>query len=135
MLVPCTIQKIELSSTFTAVYVGNKDESFVIFVESSSGKLLQMLVSNAEFERPVCFNLVQSLITAFDIKPVKVLIETESEGVFFCKIFMEKDEGEIKEILEIDARPSEALALSIAYKIPIFTNSTLLENLSLNSKS
>jgi hypothetical protein len=131
MLVPCNILKIELASTFTAVHIGNQENSFVIFLESSSGKLLQMLVSQADYERPVCFNLVQSLITATDLKPLKVFIENEEEGVYFCKIFIEKPDSEIKEIYEIEARPSEALALSLAYKIPIFTYSNLIEKVSL----
>lgn len=132
MLVLCHILKIELASTFTAVHLGNEQNSFVIFLESSSGKLLQMLVAQADYERPVCFNLVQSLITATNLKPSKVLIENEEDGVYFCKLFIEKQNGDIQEIYEIDARPSEALALSIAYKIPIFTYTPLLEKVALN---
>lgn len=129
MLTPVKIQKIELSSAFTACYLGSEDRLFVIFLPSSSGKLLQQLIAHAPLERPSSFDVMLSLLAGNSIKPLQVVIDDEKEGIYFTKIFLEKDGDDFLEILEIDAKPSESLALAIKFQIPLFVTTELLERL------
>jgi bifunctional DNase/RNase len=129
MLTPIAIQKIELSLAYTSVYFTSEDRVFVIYLQAQSGKLLQHLIAKSPVERPTSFDVILSLMTGCDLKPLQILIENEKEGVFYTKIFLEKTASPIKEILEIDARPTEALALAIKTQIPIFINTSLLTRL------
>lgn len=130
MLTPITIQKIELSIAYTAVYLASEDRLFVIYLPSGSGKLLQQLIAKAPPERPSSFDVILSLITGANLVPFQVIIEDEKEGVFFTKIFLEKQTDEIHEILEIAARPSDSLAIAIKYQIPLLINTPTLQKLS-----
>ena len=129
MLTPITIQKIELSIAYTAVYLASEDRTFVIYLSTHSGKLLQQLIAKSPVERPLSFDVILSLITAANLTPIQVLIDNEKEGVFFTKIFLEKKESDHLEMIEIDARPSESLAIAIKFKIPLFITTEVLNNL------
>lgn len=129
MLTPLNIQKIELSTAYTAVFLNSEDRTFVIYLLPHSGKLLQQLIAKSPIERPSSFDVILSLITATQLVPQHILIEDEKEGVFFTKIFLEKKNQDILELLEIDARPTEALAFAIKFQVPIFINTELLSRL------
>ncbi len=127
MLTPLSFQKIELSPSYTAVYLGDSSVSFVIYLQAQSGKLIQQWMAGGNSERPVGVDLVQSLILGCELKPLQVVIDDEKEGIFYTKIFLKKEKGEtLTEILEIDARPSESLALAILHKLPIYGSQNLM---------
>jgi uncharacterized protein len=130
MLTPLSIQKIELSIAYTAVYIASEDRLFVIYLPSQSGKLLQQLIAKAPCERPSSFDVILSLITGSNLVPFQVVIEDEKDGVFFTKIYLEKHGDENTEILEIAARPSESLAIAIKYQVPLLIHTSLLQRLS-----
>lgn len=129
MLSPISIQKIELSVAYTAVFISSEDRLFVIYLPSQSGKLLQQLIAKASGERPSSFDVILSLITGSNLIPFQVVIEDEKEGVFFTKIFLEKHHEENIEILEIAAKPSDSLAIAIEYQIPLLINTSTLQRL------
>lgn len=129
MLTPIRLLKIELSIGFTACLLGNEDRSFVIYLPPQSGKLIQNIISRVPSERPTSFDMILSLITATQMLPQHIVIDDEKEGVFFTKVFFEKKGIELEEICEIDARPSDALAICIHYQLPLFINKDLLERL------
>ncbi len=74
-------------------------------------------------ERPLTHDLFLSISDNFDITISKVVIHTLSEGIFhasfFCKSAREKE-------VEIDARTSDAVALAVRFKCPIFTYEDVL---------
>lgn len=129
MLTPLKIQKIELSLAYTAVILASQEDSFTLYLPLASGKLLQQLVAKASSERPSSFDIILSLITGCHLRPDHILIDKENEGIFHTKIFLEKAEGVLKQIFEIDAKPSESLALAIKYQLPILIPQTLFTRL------
>ena len=74
-------------------------------------------------ERPLTHDLFLSISDNFDINISKVVIHTLSEGIFhasfFCKSASKKE-------VEIDARTSDAVALAVRFKCPIFTYEKVL---------
>lgn len=130
MLTPVTIQKIELSVAYTAVYIASEDRLFVIYLPAQSGKLLQQLIAKAPCERPSSFDVILSLITGSNLIPFQVVLEDEKDGVFFTKIFLEKHSDDNTEILEIAARPTDSLAIAIKYQVPLLANTNTLQRLS-----
>ena len=74
-------------------------------------------------ERPLTHDLFLSIGDIFGITISKVVIHTLSEGIFhasfFCKSARKKE-------VEIDARTSDAVALAVRFKCPIFTYEQVL---------
>ena len=74
-------------------------------------------------ERPLTHDLFLSISDNFDITISKVVIHTLSEGIFHASFFC-KSAG--KKEVEIDARTSDAVALAVRFKCPIFTYEQVL---------
>ena len=74
-------------------------------------------------ERPLTHDLFLSIGNIFDITISKVVIHTLSEGIFHASFFC-KSAG--KKEVEIDARTSDAVALAVRFKCPIFTYEQVL---------
>ena len=74
-------------------------------------------------ERPLTHDLFLSISDNFDITISKVVIHTLNEGIFHASFFC-KSKG--KKEVEIDARTSDAVALAVRFKCPIFTYEQVL---------
>lgn len=75
-------------------------------------------------ERPLTHDLFLSLGSQFDFYIAKVLIHSLNEGIFLASCFCKSMDG--KEI-EMDTRTSDAVALAIRFKCPIFTTEDVLK--------
>ena len=74
-------------------------------------------------ERPLTHDLFLSISNNFDINISKVVIHTLNEGIFHASFFC-NSKG--KKEIEIDARTSDAVALAVRFKCPIFTYENVL---------
>jgi hypothetical protein len=67
--------------------------------------------------RPLTHDLVKRVADAFQITILEVIINKFHEGVFYAQLIC--DDG--KQTIEIDSRTSDAVALAIRFKCPIYT--------------
>ena len=72
--------------------------------------------------RPLTHDLFKSFAQSFQIDVVEVVIYNLVEGVFYAKLICSKD-GKFS---EIDARTSDAIALGVRFKCPIYTFENIL---------
>ncbi|ARV11456.1 bifunctional nuclease family protein [Gilvibacter sp. SZ-19] len=73
--------------------------------------------------RPLTHDLFKNFADRFDIQVKQVIIHKLVDGVFYSSIICERDK--IEEI--IDARTSDAIALALRFKAPIFTYKNILD--------
>ncbi len=73
--------------------------------------------------RPMTHDLFLNFCKAFDIHIHEVVIYNLHEGVFHAKMICEQN-GEIR---EIDARTSDAIALAVRFKCPIYTYKEIMD--------
>jgi bifunctional DNase/RNase len=72
--------------------------------------------------RPMTHDLIVSISQTFDIQLVEVVISDLQDGVFFSRLVMERA-GVVE---EIDARPSDAIAVAVRFRVPIYTYENIL---------
>lgn len=72
--------------------------------------------------RPLTHDLFKSFAQSFQIDVIEVVIYNLIEGVFYAKLICSKD-GKFS---EIDARTSDAIALGVRFKCPIYTYENIL---------
>ena len=72
--------------------------------------------------RPMTHDLFKSVAHEFDYTIREIVISDLKEGVFFAKIMCESQD----KVIEIDARPSDAIAIGLRFKAPIYTYETIL---------
>lgn len=74
--------------------------------------------------RPLTHDLFRSFAEVFDIKVSEVLIYNLVEGIFYAKLLCNDGTRDV----EIDARTSDAIALAIRFKCPIYTYEFILKS-------
>jgi bifunctional DNase/RNase len=72
--------------------------------------------------RPMTHDLFKSFAQSFDFEVEEIVISDLKEGVFFAKIVCTNG---VKQI-DVDARPSDAIAIGLRFNVPIFTFETVL---------
>ncbi len=72
--------------------------------------------------RPMTHDLFKSFAHSFHYKVDEIIISNLKEGVFFAKIVCTNGEDQV----EIDARPSDAIAIGLRFDAPIYTYESIL---------
>lgn len=72
--------------------------------------------------RPMTHDLFKSFAGSFNFDIKEIIISDLKEGVFFAKIICENESNSI----EIDSRPSDAIAIGLRFNAPIFTYENIL---------
>jgi uncharacterized protein len=73
--------------------------------------------------RPLTHDLFRKALQTFDIELKEVLINNLLDGIFYSRLICEQK----GEVVEIDSRTSDALALAVRFKCPIYTFEFILE--------
>ena len=73
--------------------------------------------------RPLTHDLFKSFAESFDVQINEVIIYNLVEGIFYAKLICSKNGKEV----EIDTRTSDAVALAVRFKCPIYTYEFILE--------
>ncbi len=74
--------------------------------------------------RPLTHDLFKSFAVSFGISVKEVVIYNLQEGIFYAKLVCEKD----GQLTDIDARTSDAIALGVRFKSPIYTFESILSS-------
>jgi bifunctional DNase/RNase len=74
--------------------------------------------------RPMTHDLFKSFGHSFNYTIKEIVISDLKEGVFFAKIVCEND----SKTVEIDARPSDAIAIGLRFNAPIYTYEKIMKD-------
>ncbi len=103
-----------------AIFLGNDEKTFVITVDHSVGNAISMALNGVKKERPLTHDLISSMLMGLEAKATRVVINDERESTFYARIFLEMKNEIATKIIELDARPSDSIALSLQNSCPIF---------------
>jgi bifunctional DNase/RNase len=78
-------------------------------------------------ERPLTHDLINRIFQGFGISVERVIITDLKNSTYFARLILQQQNEVARKIVELDARPSDCLAIAAAQKKPIFVTSTLFE--------
>jgi bifunctional DNase/RNase len=84
------------------------------------GAIISMFLRDTPKERPLTHDLVQSIFKGFSITVERVVITELRNSTYFARLILQQQNELARKIVEIDARPSDCLALAAAQKRPIY---------------
>ena len=106
-----------------AVFLGNDDKTFVIYVDESVGSAITMFMSHAPKERPLTHDLMAHLMAALGAKVQRVIINDLKTATYFARLIVSaENELQERKIIELDARPSDCIALAVQQSAPIYVS-------------
>lgn len=94
-----------------------------IVIGGFEAQAIAVALENMQPTRPLTHDLLKNIMIAFDLKLNEVLIHRIHEGIFYAKLICQS----ANEIIEIDSRTSDALALAVRFDTPIFTYESILD--------
>ena len=127
-VVPVEIRGILPANNGCAIFLGNAEKVFVIQIESSMGMVIGRFMQDKPNERPLTHDLINSVFLGFGITVERVIITELRNSTYYARIVLKQDNELGTKIVEVDARPSDCLAIAAAQKKPIFVRTKLFSD-------
>jgi bifunctional DNase/RNase len=116
---PVIILKDLESQKFLPIWIGQFEATSIL-----------MEIQGIKPSRPLTHDLLKSALDSFKIKVKRVIINDLKKGTFYARIHMLLNGNEF----EIDSRPSDAIALAVRVKAPIYASEKVMEKASIISE-
>ncbi|MEC8929719.1 MAG: bifunctional nuclease family protein [Verrucomicrobiota bacterium] len=126
-IVPVQIRGILPANSGAAIFLGNDEKVFVIQVESNMASVIGMFLRDQPKERPLTHDLIGHVFTGFGITVERVVVTELKNSTYFARMILKMENELGTKIVELDARPSDCLAIACAQKIPTFVAADLFE--------
>ena len=104
-----------------AVFLSEGKKVILIYIDPSIGASINMALQGEESPRPMTHDLFHGVLGAFGAEVTQIIIVDAQEEVFYARMFIEvENELMHKKIIEVDARPSDSIALAVRDNTPIY---------------
>ena len=103
-----------------------------IWIGSAEASSIIRKIENLSVDRPMTHDLIISIIEKTGYKIDRVEINDVEKETYYATIFLTDNEGKT---IEIDSRPSDAIAVAIRVDTPIFVTANVLSNGSVSTDS
>ena len=103
----------------SAVFLGNSEKTFVIYVDQGIGNVISMGMEGVRKDRPLTHDLMGMMLKGLGAELRRVVINDVDEGTYYARIFLEMENELGRKLLELDARPSDSMALALVEGVPI----------------
>lgn len=133
-VVPIQIRGILPANNGCAIFVGNDEKVFVIQVEHNMGLIIGRFLKGEHNERPLTHDLINSIFKGFNITIEHAVITELKNSTYYARLILQMQNELGRKIVELDARPSDCLALASAQKKPLFVTTSLFEQVEDMSK-
>lgn len=94
-----------------------------IWIGPAEADAIAVKLQDVNVPRPMTHDLLGSVIGALGAKVDYIIVCDLQNDTFFAKIILHVNDG----VMEIDSRPSDALALAVRARVPIFVEAKVLD--------
>lgn len=127
MLKPMSISKLTMdpitNSPIVILKEVNGDKTLPIWIGLMEATAIASKMEKIDFDRPMTHDLLQNIIELLDAKVDKIEICDLRNNVYYALIhILHKDQK-----IQLDARPSDALALSLRVNAPIYVSEEVID--------
>lgn len=74
-------------------------------------------------QRPMPYDLIVNMVQDLDARVLRVVVNDLSHDIYYARVVLERG----GEIIEIDSRPSDAVAIAVRASCPIFVDDTVMD--------
>jgi bifunctional DNase/RNase len=122
-VVEVQVRAMAATSGGCAVFLGNEDKVFVMFVDQSVATAITMFMQGTKKERPLTHDLLANILRALGAKIERIIVNDLKRDTYFARLVLSaENESQQKKIIEIDARPSDCIAMATAQRAPIYVS-------------
>ncbi len=124
------IDNISLSNLGFIVFLKKDGDENVlpICIGAMEAHSIAASYNNQKFPRPLSHDLFKNVLSVLNCKVNKIHVTELVDGTFYACIYL----GHGKDEIEIDSRPSDAIALALRFGAPIYVHTDVLNSASVN---
>ena len=109
---PIVLLKTMEGNKFLPIWIGHPEAAAIL-----------IKLQGTSLPRPMTHDLLTSVIGSFNAEVSRITVTELKESTFYAKLTLTKDGDEI----EVDSRPSDALALAVRTEAPIYASTQLID--------
>ena len=122
-VVPTQVRAVLPTKEGCAVFLGNKEKVFIIYVDANVGAAITMFMRETPKERPLTHDLMANVMMALGAKVERIVINELKSQTYYARLIVSaENELQQRKIIEIDARPSDCIAMAIQQKAQVFVS-------------
>ena len=99
------------------------DRVLPIWIGANEAQAIARELAGQRFQRPLTHDLVATAVEGLQAKVTRVIISELKDNTFFANLVIERE----SQVLSIDARPSDSIAVALRCKAPIFISEGLFD--------
>lgn len=104
----------------------NGNRVLPIWIGPNEAAVIALELSGVTYKRPLTHDLLKSVLNGFNAKLQKIVVSSLKDNTYFAKFFIQADENSI---IEIDARPSDSVAMALKMNAPIYISEEIESSL------
>jgi bifunctional DNase/RNase len=98
------------------------DRMIPIYIGHAEANAIAMELADVKFERPLTHDLMQQVIVGLGAELSQVVLTRVKDSTYYAELHLRRDDH----VVQIDARPSDSIAIALRLKTPIFAAEELL---------
>lgn len=127
MLVEMVVESVRVNlQTYQRVVVLKEkgaERYLPIWIGNNEADAIVIQLQNVPVPRPQTHDLLKSVIGQLGAKVTRIVVSDLTEDVFYARVNIDVDGRQV----EIDSRPSDAIALAVRVQAPIYADETVLD--------
>jgi len=118
---------IDVKSNMPVIILKEKkgNKTLPIWVGLFEAQSIAIALENVKLPRPLTHDLTKNIIEKLHGKVRRVVINDLRNNTYYARILMNKE----SEGIEVDSRPSDAIALALRLKVPIYIDESILNRI------
>ncbi|HJS75237.1 MAG TPA: bifunctional nuclease family protein [Vicinamibacteria bacterium] len=100
------------------------DRVLPIWVGVFEANAIALQIENISTPRPMTHDLLKNILTEIEAEVQRIVVSDLRDNTFYAMIYLDRD----GETIAIDARPSDAIALALRTRSPIFVEDSVVES-------
>ncbi|MHB1390242.1 MAG: bifunctional nuclease family protein [Thermoleophilia bacterium] len=109
---PIILLKTANANKFLPIWIGHQEAAAIL-----------MKLQGTDLPRPMTHDLMTSIISRLHAEVLKVTVTELKENTFYALLTLRLESGDV----DVDSRPSDALALAVRTNAPIFASERLID--------
>jgi len=120
--IPVEVKGLLPTQNGVGIFLGHGDKVIAIFVDHNVAAAITMFMHKLKKPRPLTHDLIGSILAGLGVKARKVLVNDLKDDTFFARLFLVQENELGRSLVEVDSRPSDAIAVALQQGCPIYVN-------------
>ena len=125
--IPVQVKGLVPTPSGSGVFLSNGDKVIAIFVDPNVAAAITMFLQNLQKPRPLTHDLIGNMFAGLGVRAQKIVVNDLKDDTFYARLYLIQESDLGTNLVEIDSRPSDAIAISLQQGCPIFVSADVWE--------